>query len=288
MLSREFLVEVAVPGLKPWPEESKQIPETSEADLASKVGPFERRLAAVLGGDVVSGGSKSYDIVAAGAKYEVKKPNHNAVVRLGNEGTTAFARARNEIETACRALAAAFKPESVVFSSLTSLMDQDDVKEAVSFVQTEVPALVRGNFSASRMRRFHAVITKVAAALRAEEGADDKVLLMGDNEHTVERDIDVQTYAQIGRMLDIPPEEMQMSSASLAASALDSPAFVDPDGFMRDNWTNAVRASQAFGDVDFVAFVAPSGYRIVPIEHIDDVLTFNDVASGRVEFRVTG
>jgi hypothetical protein len=200
VLSRELLVEVVIPSLKPWPEESKQIPEMSEADFAAKVGPFERRLAAVLGGDVV-GGSKSHDIVAAGAKYEVKKPNHKAMIRLGNEGTTAFARAKNEIETACKALAAAFKPDSVVFSSFTSLMDQDDVKEVVSFVQTEVPALVRGNFSVSRMRRFHAIITKVAAVLRAKDGADDKVLLMGDNEHTVERDINVQPKsngAQIG------------------------------------------------------------------------------------------
>ena len=288
VLARQLLSEISVPGLRPWPEGSKQVPEISEADLAAKVGPFERRLADVLGGDVVGGGSKSYDIVAAGAKYEVKKPNHNAVIRVGGEGTAAFAHARGEIEKACKALEAAFRPNSVVFDSLIDVMGKEDVELATSFVHNDVPALMRGNFSVSRMKKFHTVITNVAIALRADENAGDKILMMGDDEHTVERNIDVQTYTQIGQMLDVPPEEMGVSSVALAASSLDSPAFDDPDGFMRENWTNAVKASQSFPGVDFIALVAPAGYRIVPIEEVDDVLTFIDVASGRVEFRVTG
>lgn len=291
VLSRELLVEVAVPGLKPWPEESRQIPEMSEADLAAKVGPFERRLATVLGGDVVGGGSKSYDIVAAGARYEVKKPDESNRIRAGGEGMLGFANARAHIEEACRTIDAVFGSgdQRVTREAAVDLIDPAGIAKIEAFVR-EIPAILKGNMGAARMREFYDVLSLISGAIRREaDGQRDtgtKQILMGDDEHVIDREIDVKTYVRIGQVLDLPPDELHVTPRDVLAMTFTSQAFRDPDAFMEANWKNAVSASQVFKDIDYVALVTDAGYRLIPIEEIDSVLSFLRLSNGRVSFRI--
>ena len=289
LLGRQLLVEVAVPGLQAWPSDSLTIPETSEADLVNKIGPFEQRLATVLGGQVVGGGSKSYDLEVNGSKYEVKKPNKAAVIRLGTEGAAVFAKARGNFEEVCRLLTELFTNDQSravsVRELLLDILGQETYDDIVRFVTSDIPSIMKGNFSDGRMKKFYDVIQALSAA-QGSAGDDEFMLMMGNNEHSIERDIDITTYLKIGHMLDVPDDELNVTQSDMLNTALDAPVFRDPKAFMRDNWTNGAPASEAFKHVDYVAFVAESGYRVVPVSDIDSVLRFNDVAAGRVEYRV--
>lgn len=289
VLSRHLLAEMVVPGLKPWPEESKQIPETSEADLAAKIGPFERRLAAVLGGDVVGGGNKSYDIVAAGTKYEVKKPDKANEIRIGGEGMLGFAEARARIEETCKAINDVFGQgdRQIARAAAADVMSPEDISRVEAFT-LEIPAILKGNLGTARMREFHQVLRLIAAAIVKEGREDPKQILMGDDEHVIDREIDTKTYVKIGQVLGVSPEELHVTQSDVLSMAFSSSAFQDPDAFMRDNWSSAVSASSVFNEVDFLALVTSAGYRIIPIEELDSVVTFNRLANGRMLFRVTG
>jgi hypothetical protein len=286
------LTEASIPGMTPWPADVKKISPQSANDVRDKIGPYERRMAKILGGKL-TGGSASWDIEADGRKYEVKKPDHSNEIRLGGESLASFSKPRGRIEAVLRQIDGVFGEGSkkMTREAAKDVMSPEAFTVVEKFAHEDIAELLRGNLSASRMKRLEVVLQHIHQAIT---GTDDAVvdakkhIVMGDEEHKVERDVDMPTYAKVGRVIGVPPSELNVTQRDLLASTLNLKAFKFPQAFIEENWTNAVTPSSVFGDVEAVIIVGSSGYKFIPRGQLDKSLVLTRAAAGRLVFKVVG
>lgn len=283
-------------GWQPWPANVKNVPYEPKQ---KGVGPGEERLAKILDG-TVQGGGESYDIVdAKGRKWEVKEPSGGlrGEIRPGTEGLAAVQDAFSRIKNVVKRVENVFgtKAMSRTAGAAGAMMGPEVIGKITSFVTQEAPMLMKGEVSKGRMEALAEVLHLINAALRTEEGDDQpatasgtKHVEMGDTEHKVEQDVDLNTYVKLGHVLKLGPKDLGVTPGDVLRSTFNGLAFRNPDKFMETVWKQAAMASVVFGHTSGVILVAVTGYRIVPKADLDNVLVFNRITKGFPHFKASG
>lgn len=277
-------------GWQPWPKTVVNIPYEPKQ---KGVGPGEDRLAKLLGGRVMGGG-ESYDIIdSQGNKWEVKEPSGGlkGEIRPGTEGLAAVQVAFGRIKNVVSRIESVFgtKTRSRTASAAEQVMGPDVVKKISDFVVDEAPMLMKGEVSRGRMAALGEVLHLINAALGDHDEHDvTKHVEMGDEETTVEKDVDLITYVKLGKVMDLDAKDLNVSAGDMLRSTFNGLAFRNPDRFIEVNWERAALASVVFGHTSGVILVSQSGYRMIPKSDIDNVLIFNRITKGFPHFKASG
>lgn len=269
-------------GWQPWPEDSLSIPYSGRVG----VGPGEDRLAHVLDGEV-QGGSVSYDIVdGEGKKWEVKEPTPDGGIRPGTEGKAAIADARQQLERASRKLIQGLGTVSAEID-IGSMLSRESQELIRNFIANDIPMIKKGEISKGRMERFYNILKVINHIIVDEQDEiNQKQVELGDEDHSVKRDVDLRTYVRLGQFLNLSKDDLRVEDAEVFAAAFNYDAFLDPDDFIRRVWREAAKASDVFGHTDGVILVHPDGFRVIPKEDLDAALQFYNITQGTSKFKI--
>lgn len=286
----------------PWPKSIAKIPYHKEEG----VGPGERRLAKILGGEV-QGGSATFDLMTPMGKFEVKEPTggFHGGVRVESEGIAALEGNLTKIKNVVKKIDAVFgsgaKPE--MMAAAREMYPAETLQKIVDFAtkpetkgQTAIQWIMRGEIGANRLKALGATLLLINSGLLAEniirlaKLVEDKYVELGDTEHdvAVKKDVDTTTYVKVGKALDMSPGEMKVTPADMLRSALNHPAFLAPDDFVNNIVAAPVKASQVFGHTDGLILVQQSGYMIIPKSELDQKMQFLRISKGKPYFKLGG
>lgn len=270
-------------GWVQWPEEALAIPYAGRTG----VGPGEDRLAFVLDGEV-QGGSVSFDILDKdGNKWEVKEPSGSSgTIRPGTEGRAAIVSTRQQLDRACRKMRQGLAKVDKSLD-ITEILSEDGIAMIRKFLEKDVDMIKKGEISKGRMERFYQVIRLIHHIVEDETGEDEqKYVEMGDEEHTIEKNIDLRTYIRLGHFLNLTKSDLKVEDSELFAAAFNYEPFLDPEGFMDRVWNNAAKASEVFGHTSGIILVHPDGYKIIPRDKLDEELKFCVISQAVPKFKI--
>lgn len=273
----------------PWSAAAKRIPYEGRAG----VGPGEERLARIFGGEV-QGGNVSYDVVAGGKKWEVKEPDDRGEIRPGTEGMRAIASLMQDLTALGQELRNGFSQlDPQVAAAAFEGKGEEILTGIKGFIDNDLPKMIdKGEVSSGRVfggaRQKGYSLVDVLKGLKQLLGStsdtpDTKKIVYGDNEHQV----DLPTYVRVGRILDVPEDEMDVTPGDVFSAKFTHRAFKDVDGFLAD-YMNSIKASHVFSGTDGVILVDPGGYRVVPKAALDKHLAFSRITQGKPKFKVVG
>lgn len=280
----------------PWPASVKKIAYDDASERKSGIGPGERRLAKLLGGEVMGGG-ESYDVVdREGNKWEVKEPTGGlkGEIRPGTEGLAAVQVAFSKIKHVIEQIDGVFGSKKRVKTAAAAekVMDSATVKKIQEFVTSEAPMLMKGEVSKGRMAKLLEILHLISAVLGDKEPSNDeakpKHVEMGDEETKVEKDVDLNTYVKLGKVMNLDAKDLNVTPGDMLRSSFSGRAFRDPDAFMEKSWNKAALASDVFGHTSGVILVSDVSFRIVPRVELDKVLVFSRITKGFPHFKVLG
>lgn len=290
-----------------WPAEVKRVPY----EKGEGVGPGERRLAKLLGGEI-QGGSATFDLATPEGNFEVKEPTGgwHGDIRVESEGIAALEANLTKIKNVAKKIDAIFgsnaHPELV--AAAKEMYPADVYQKIVDFAtrpetkgQTAVQWILRGEIGAKRLQSLADTLLLINSGLLNEDALrlaqrlqrlmmEEKYVELGDTEAdvTVKKPVDTSTYVKVGKALDLTPEEMKVSPADMLRAALNHPAFTNPDEFINNVINSPVKASQVFGHVDGLILVQPTGYMAIPKSELDRKMIFSRISKGKPYFRLVG
>lgn len=290
-----------------WPAEVKHIPY----EKGEGVGPGERRLAKLLGGEV-QGGSATFDLKTPEGNFEVKEPTGGwyGGVRVESEGIAALEANLSKIKTVAKKIDSVFgvgaKPEMV--AAAREMYPADVLQKIVDFAtkpeakgQTAIQWILRGEIGAKRLKALGDALLMIHSGLMTEGMlrlarrmqqvlTEEKYIELGDTEAdvSIKKPVDTSTYVKVGKALDLAPEEMKVTPADMLRSALNYPAFNNPVEFINSVLSSPVRASQVFGHTDGLILVQPQGYFAIPRSELDQRMQFLRISKGKPYFRLRG
>ncbi|MHA2021275.1 MAG: hypothetical protein ACW96N_06140 [Candidatus Thorarchaeota archaeon] len=243
-------------------------------------------MAHVLEGEV-QGGSVSYDIVDGdGKRWEVKEPGADGSIRPGNEGRAAIADAKQQLERASRKLVQGL---SIVSSEIdiNAMLSQESQDLIRNFIASDISMIKKGEISKGRIERMYNILKVINNIIVDEQDEiNQKKVELGDEDHSVKRDVDLRTYVRLGQFLKLSKDDLRVEDAEVFAAAFNYDAFLDPDDFIRRVWREAAKASDVFGHTAGVILVHPDGFRIVAKEDLDTVFQFNNISQGTSKFKI--
>lgn len=290
-----------------WPAEAKRV----SYEKGEGVGPGERRLAKLLGGEV-QGGSATFDLATPEGNFEVKEPTGGwyGGVRVESEGIAALEANLTKIKNVAKKIESTFgssaKPE--MMAAAREMYPADVLQKIVDFAtkpetkgQTAIQWILRGEIGAKRLKALGDVLLMIHSGLMTEGMlrlarrmqqvlAEEKYVELGDTEAdvSVKKPVDTSTYVKVGKALDLAPEEMKVTPADMLRSALNHSAFNSPDEFINSVLSSPVRASQVFGHTDGLILVQPQGYLAIPRSELDRRMQFLRISKGKPYFRLGG
>ena len=291
----------------PWPKAVAKIPYHKEEG----VGPGERRLAKILGGEV-QGGSATFDLMTPMGKFEVKEPTggFHGGVRVESEGIAALegnlTKIKNVVKRIENVFGASAKPE--MMAAAKEMYPPETLQKIVNFAtkpetkgQTAIQWIMRGEIGAKRLRALGDVLLLINSGLLNESIirtarsvqkalAEEKYVELGDTDHdvAVKKPVDTTTYVKVGKALDMSPDEMKVTPSDMLRSALNTSAFLEPDSFINNIVSAPVKASQVFGHTDGLILVQQSGYMIIPRAELDQKMQFLRISKGKPYFKLGG
>lgn len=279
-------------GWLPWSARILKIPFRSSEKTGS--GPGEDRLAAEWGGQTM-GQSTSYDVVVNGQKWEVKAPVNNEV-RIEKEGVKAIQPALKALNKTILHIKKLFgmTADPDFNSQLIRIFSEQQLENFQEFITTDGPEFARGEISVSRAQRLHQVLLSITESMKNYHSYQKKnSKTMGSRYVSLgvaateqkRHDVDINTIVRVAKLLKMSPSqimsELNVSLEDVVSAMLVGKAFKDPDAFMEQNWINAVRPSEIFGEVEGVVLVSETGYRVIRRSNLDDVLYFKRVSKGQ-------
>jgi hypothetical protein len=286
-----------------WPKEVQKIPYAK----SEGVGPGERRLAKILDGEV-QGGSATFDLQTPYGRFEVKEPTGGwyGGVRVESEGIAALEANLTKLKNVAKKIDQVFgsgaTPEMV--AAAREMYPNDIYQKIVDFAtkpetkgQTAVQWILRGEIGAKRLRALGDTLLLIHSALLSESVArallvlgEEKYVELGDTDADVaiKKPVDTTTYVKVGKALDLAPDEMKVTPADMLRSALNHPAFLNPDAFIENVVNAPVKASQVFGHTDGLILVQQAGYQIIPRDQLDQKMLFLRISKGKPYFHLAG
>lgn len=301
------LPELTYNTMQSWPKDAKKVPyEKSEG-----VGPGEKRLAKILSGTVM-GGSATFDLKTPYGKFEVKEPTGgiHGGVRVESEGIAALEANLTKIKEVAKKIDSTFgtsaRPEMLaaakemypaeIYQKITDFATKPETKG-----QTAIQWILRGEIGAKRLQALADTLLLISSGLMAESVirlshhvqrlmAEEKYVELGDTQADVaaKKTVDTSTYVQVGKALDMSPEQMKVTPADLLRAQLNHEAFTAPDAFINSVVSAPVKASQVFGHTDGLILVQPDGYMIIPRSELDQKMQFLRISKGKPYFKLSG
>ena len=274
-------------GWVSWPTNAKK--STRYEAAAKGTGPGEARLAWMMGGKVM-GGSVSHDIEGQdGSTWEVKEPTGGSI-RAGTESTAATTGMRKSIENATSRIVRGITASRKNLD-FRKLMSAEDYHTIETFIAEDAPMIMKAEIPPGRMDNMLKVLMIINSVIKNEvtkggEEKDQKHLELGDQEHKIEKDIDLPTYVKVGQAADVPETELKVTDKELFAAAFNTPAFRDPQAWYEKTWKNGVKATDVFGHCDGVILVSHDGYRVILKGKLDKEMQFLGITQARAKFRV--
>lgn len=289
-----------------WPKSVAKVPYAK----SEGVGPGERRLAKILGGEVM-GGSATFDLSTPYGKFEVKEPTGGwyGGIRVESEGIAAIEANLSKIKNAAKKIDTVFgtgaKPDMV--AAAKEMYPAETLQKIVDFAtkpetkgQTAIQWILRGEIGAKRLKALGDTLLLIHSGLMAEGIirlarrvqqvlGEEKFVTMDDSETGVDvkQPVDTATFVKVGKALGVSAEEMKVSPADMLRSALSGQAFTNPDEFINNVVTEPVTASQVFGHTDGLILVQPQGYMIIPKSDLTK-MQFLRISKGKPYFRLAG
>lgn len=290
-----------------WPTEVKRVPY----EKGEGVGPGERRLAKLLGGEV-QGGSATFDLATPEGNFEVKEPTGGwyGGVRVESEGIAALEANLTKIKEVAKKIDSVFGPTAKpeMLAAAKEMYPADVFQKIVDFAtkpetkgQTAIQWILRGEIGAKRLRALADTLLLINSGLLGESVlrlarrmqrvlAEEKYVELGDTDAdvAVKKPVDTSTYVKVGKALDLAPEEMKVTPADMLRAALNHPAFTSPDEFINQVVSSPVKASQVFGHTDGLILVQTTGYMAIPKSELDQKMVFLRISKGKPYFHLIG
>ena len=300
------MLGVSKSGVNRW----SSFPDATQIDLGKEtgVGPGERRLAAILNGEV-QGPSKPYDLVIPDpgkaeegisgpseveGRWEVKAPDSQTQIRPGTEGLKVVRKVARSIMTVAEEMREFIdhitdddKPASFI-DTAGAKKEYSDIKEWLDAVPSKrstknnYELLISGEINADTLAQFTKHIENVR---KLSEKIQGEILQI--NVNGTDFEVTPTKMLRISKILGKDDETAKgelgdVADSAVALSILSNPVFDDPKKLM-DEW-KAIRASDVFGDTEGLILVNSDGFEFIDIATMDDKVTFARVSQGKPKF----
>lgn len=287
-----------------WPDSSLSIPYGSQKKGKGKfevgIGPGERRLAFIFGGDVM-GSSSTFDLKIDGSNYECKSVDAPSDgIRSGTSGLSAIEEANEELKTVMQQLRQSF---DVLYPKYLSTLESESDKHADfikkcsyirDWVSKNYDTIVKaGEVSVERFDYLMTCI-KVSSSLKNKlaekttpKGIDRSIKLSNYNKNiTVSDDV----YIAIAKKLEQEPGAPQdilenVDVWQIIFSPLQSEAFKDTVSWYK-KLVNSIDVNEAFKSSEGVFIVNErKGFYFIPKSDLQNKLKFYQMSQKKPIFR---
>lgn len=271
----------------PWPAEVESIDYAG----SSGVGPGEYRLAAMMGGKV-QGQKTPYDIVVGNKKWEVKQPDSGRQIRPGTHGMQAIAGVMQKLATMADQLESAFSGvDPDVIAAAFDADAEDKINKIKQFIEKDLPFIRKGEISSGRvfgskqqkglsLVEVLGMISQLISQAQTNTGKLRKVVKYAGKDH----EVDLSTYVDVGRIMNVPEEDIDVDPRDVFPTLFKSEVFRDPVGFLEE-YTNSITPKEVFGHTDGVILVKPDKFMIIPRDSLDEKLKFVRISQGVARFK---
>lgn len=241
----------------------------------SGVGNGEEALLDELGGSLM-GYSASWDITDKnGLKWEVKEPGSSGIIRLCTSGRLPAGKVMSIVEPMCQQLLHAI---SQYHEDFVLLMQRDLPFDIESFIDEDVPLLLRGEITKNRYSRLNEIASAIEK-MKQDTKSFHHVTLDNFNFK-----VDSIIFAKIAAI--IGSDDLYIDSKSGMLASLQHPAF--DNGKIIENTWNSITPAIVFPDVDGVIVVSPDGFCPIVREKFDFSFVFNGISQAVPKFKYIG